>query len=370
MAGTGDGQREAAPRGAALLSDPAFWRGLAVCYAVSVAAGYGATLLGVPLPYMLGPFFVWAALSLSGWRPVLLPFGREFGQITIGVVVGLRFTLPILISVAAILPQMVVATLYLLVTTTSAAVIFAWLARTDHVTGFFATAAGGMADMSIVAKQYGGDTQAVAIVHAMRVSLVVATVPFLVVFLATPGTALPTGAEAGSLWLFPVAMLAAVLGAYGVKRLKIVPNPWLVGAIFSGMAMGLAGMPVQFPGLVVLLAQIALGTWLGSQFRREELAAIPRITLSALAVAVWLIGGALLGALVLAPWAGLPFATAFLALAPAAVTEMVLTAKVMNLDAEVVTAFHVMRIAIVSSTVLIVFKLYMKLRGASLEPRV
>jgi hypothetical protein len=37
----------------------------------------------------------------------------------------------------------------------------------------------------------------------------------------------------------------------------------------------------------------------------------------------------------------------------------------MHLDAEIVTAFHVMRIAIVCSTVLLVFKVYTQLQGAS-----
>ena len=67
---------------------------------------------------------------------------------------------------------------------------------------------------------------------------------------------------------------------------------------------------------------------------------------------------------------GLPYPTSFLSLAPAAVTEMVVTAQVMHLEAEVVTAFHVMRIAVVSSTVLIVFKFYLRLRGGSIGPGV
>lgn len=370
-----DGMHRTGGSGAARMRAPrprdgAFWRGLGASYAISLLAGAGAAQTGIPLPYMLGPFFLWAALSLAGYRPTLVPMGRELGQVTIGVVVGLRFTWPILLSVAALLPQMVVATVYLLVVTMSAAALFGWLARTDHVTAFFATAAGGVADMAIVAEKYGGNTQSVAIVHAMRVSFVVATVPFLVFFLGTPGGLLAGGAAGGYAWLFPLVLLAAYLVARAVKALRLVPNPWLVGPIFAGIALGIAGLPVAFPAWVIIFAQIALGTWLGSQFRREELAALPRVTAAALAVSAWLVACALAGASLLAHWAGLPFATAFLALAPAAVTEMVLTAKVMNLDAEVVTAFHVMRIAIVSSTVLIVFKLYMKLRGAGIEPRI
>jgi hypothetical protein len=42
----------------------------------------------------------------------------------------------------------------------------------------------------------------------------------------------------------------------------------------------------------------------------------------------------------------------------------------MHLDAETVTAFHIMRIAIVCSTVLLVFKLYNHLTGATHGSRI
>jgi len=351
------------------LRDPAYWGWLALTYAVSVGIGALASQFNMPLPYMLGPFFLWAVLSLMGWRPTLVPMGRELGQVTIGVIVGLRFTLPLLLATATLLPEMIMATFYLIAVTMSAAVIFGWLTRTDHVTAFFATAAGGMADMASVAKKFGGQTQSVAVVHAMRVSFVVGTVPFLVFYMGEHGTPFVDPAEeTGTAWLFPLALVLAYLGARLVKFTPI-PNPWLVGPIFVGIFLGISGLfPVYFPPVMVVIAQLALGTWLGSQFQRDQLAALPRVTAAAMVVSVYLVACAAAGAFVLSWVSGLPFTTSFLSLAPAAVTEMVLTAKVMNLDAEVVTAFHVMRIAIVASTILFVFKLYMKLRGARIEP--
>jgi hypothetical protein len=100
------------------------------------------------------------------------------------------------------------------------------------------------------------------------------------------------------------------------------------------------------------------------------LAALPRVTLASLVISVFMIVCAAAGAVVLALATGLPYPTSFLSLAPAAVTEMVVTAQVMHLEAEVVTAFHVMRIAVVSSTVLIVFKIYLRLKGGSIGPGV
>lgn len=338
---------------------------LAVTYGLAAAAGAVAVAIGIPLPWMLGPFFAFAALSLAGHVFELIPMGREIGQVAIGTAVGLRFTGDVLVAIAALLPWMVLSTAYVMAFTMVAALMIRPLARLDANTAFFATAAGGMADMAHVAKAHGGVPGSVALVHAMRVSLVVAVVPFLVYFFGAHGQGAPgEGHASGNLLLVAVALACGLAGARLLKGSPL-PNRWLVGPILTGMLLGATGLvTVVIPPFVILLAQIALGTWLGCQFRRDLLTALPRVTAAAVAVTLFMILCAAFGALVLSGVTDLPYTTSFLALAPAAVTEMVLTAQVMNLDAEVVAAFHVMRIAVISSTILVVFRVYRKLRGA------
>src|SRR5690606_39248519 len=138
------------------------------------------------------------------------------------------------------------------------------------------------------------------------------------------------------------------LGALTARLLKPtpLPNPWLVGPILAGIILGVSGLLlVNVPPIVIAAAQVMLGAWLGCQFRRDLLAALPRVTAAAVFIALFMIGCAALGSFALSFVSGLPFTTSFLSLAPAAITEMVLTAQVMQLEAEIVTAFHVMRIA-------------------------
>ena len=344
--------------------DASWWlRGL-LTYALAGVGGWAAAQASLPLPWMLGPFFVCGALSASGVRLAFVPMGRELGQMTVGLAVGLRFTPVTLIATLSLLPAMLLATLYVIVFTFIAALLFRPLAGVDRTTAFFATAAGGVADMAVVARERGGDASAVAIVHALRVSSVVAIVPMLVVTFGTPGTA-TEGANAGQdLLLLGLALGMAYIVARALKPTPL-PNPWLVGPIFLGIALGATGLlSLSVPSSLILLAQVAIGTWLGCQFRREVLLAVPRVAAAGLLVSLFMIAAAALGALVLTAATGLAMTTSFLSLAPAAVTEMVITAKVMHLDAEIVTAFHVMRIAIVSSTILLVFKLHQHLTGA------
>lgn len=364
-------QAAPAPSAGSKLRDPKWWLRCLATYAVALAAGFAASKLSVPLPWMLGPFFVCGALCAFGAKLAFLPMGRELGQMAVGLAVGLRFTPATLAATVGLLPAMLAATVYVIVFTFIAALIFRPLAGVDRVTAFFATAAGGVADMAIVAKAHGGDSSAVAIVHALRVSSVVAVVPVLVITFGAPGAAVVDSQPAAQDLL--LLALALVLAYFVARLLKPtpLPNPWLVGPIFLGLGLGASGlMKIAVPPILITLAQVAIGTWLGCQFRREVLLSVPRVAASGFVVSLFMIAAAAGGSFVLAAAADLPLTTAFLSLAPAAVTEMVITANVMHLDAEIVTAFHIMRIAIVCSTVLLVFKFYSYVTGALYGSRV
>jgi uncharacterized protein len=210
-----------------------------------------------------------------GFESALVPMGRELGQVAIGVAVGMRFTPAVLATMAGLLPAIIAGTLYVIAFTLVAAFLFKPLAKVDNVTAFFATAAGGVADMATVAKEYGGAAGSVAVVHALRVSGIV---PFLVVIFGEHGTA-PDAASAGSNWL--LVGLSLLLGYLMARLLKPtpLPNPWLVGPILMGIIIGVLGLyTVTIPPTLIVIAQIMLGTWLGCQFKRDLLAALPRVT--------------------------------------------------------------------------------------------
>lgn len=331
---------------------------IALALALGLVGGAIAWRLRVPLAWMIGPMVATAAASLAGWPLQQIPMGRELGQAVVGVAIGLRMTPAVFTSVAALTPAIAVATIGVITTTTVAAFILRPLGRVDPRTAFFATAAAGMADMALVARRYGGDPDAVATVHAIRVAGIVLVVPILVVAFGTGGTIediVPAGAH--PLALAPVLALA-VLCAYALKPLGF-PNPWLVGPMLGTAAFAaIDPFPATVPWTALVLAQLAIGIALGTRFRRESLARLPRVVMAAVVIAGLLIIASAAGGAALSAATGLSFAVAFLSLAPAGITEMVLTAKIMRLDATVVTAFQIVRIALIASTVTVMFRLY------------
>jgi membrane AbrB-like protein len=341
------------------------WRRIGLTYALGALGGLVAHMVGLPLAWMLGPFFLCGVISATGFSLATLPFGRELGQMMVGLSIGLRFTSATLLATLSLVPAMLGSTIYVMAYTMIAAFLFRPIAGANPTTSFFATAAGGMADMAIVAGKRGGDPAAVGIVHAIRVSTTVATVPLLVIAFGTIGTnAVPAAATSQGLFWLALAFLLA-LPAVRLLRGTPIPNPWLVAPMLVGVALSTTDlMSVQMPIELIMLAQLLLGTWLGCQFKREVMARLPRAAFGGALVTLFMIGAAYAGALVLSAATGLSVSTAFLALAPAAMTEMVLTAKAMRLDVELVTAFHVVRIFLVCSTILLVFRVYKAIREA------
>ena len=334
-------------------------RSTMLTYGLAIAGGAGASALDVPLAWMLGPFFVCGAAALFGARLVTLPLSRQLGQLAVGLAIGLRFGPATLLATLSLLPAMLASTLYVVIYTMVAALLFRPFAVVNASTAFFATAAGGMADMANVAGERGGDRAAVGIVHAIRVSTTVAVVPFLVIALGKPGN-LPDIADLTTqnlVWLclaFALAFPAVIL----MQRTPL-PNPWLVAPMLVGLTLSVTGLlAVNMPPLLITVAQLMIGAWLGCQFRREVLTGLPRVSVAGIAMTLFMIVAAYAGAWCLSLATNLPIATAFLALAPAAMTEMALTAKAMHLDVEIVTAFHVTRILLVCSTILFMFRIY------------
>jgi membrane AbrB-like protein len=257
------------------------------------------------------------------------------------------------VATAKLLPFMVLVTVLTIVATTLAAVMLERLGSVPRKTAFFATAAAGLAEMAVVAHQRGADSDTVALVHLVRVTTIVSVVPFLVTVFGHPGDVVASPIAFGEEAL-PIVLLLVVsaFAAFLFKPLKL-PNSWLlvpaaIGAIVAAAGFGPFALP---PGLLTV-AQVVIGVWLGCRFRRELLGRLPRVTAAAFATTTFLILMATGIAGLLSASTGLPFATSLLAVAPAGVTEMVLTAGAMHLDAATVTAFQIMRIAVVMTTIL------------------
>ena len=135
---------------------------------VGVVGAALAKPAGIPLPYLIGPLLACAIAAVAGAPVAAIPYGREFGQVTIGLAIGLRFVPTVVLATLKLLPAMVCVTLAMIIATTMAAFMLHKISGVDRKTAFFATAAAGLAEMAVVAHQKGADSDTVAVLSATQ----------------------------------------------------------------------------------------------------------------------------------------------------------------------------------------------------------
>lgn len=317
-------------------------------------AGAGACVwLRTPLPWMIGPLVVTAVASMRGvptqsWNPL-----RNAAQWTIGTALGLYFT-P---QVAALLAGLWWVILLAIAWALGLGWVFgAWMYRsqaarlpgTEHqqrATCYFAGSIGGASEMTLLAEREGARTDLVAASHSLRLLLVTILIPFAFTFSGLHGIDLtPPGPRAVRWGALALLALATGVGAWLMERTGR-PNPWFIGALVVAMGLTLAGIDLSaLPQWLTNLAQLVIGVSLGVRFEARFVQTAPRWLVSVITGTLGMIAlSAVFGALL--AWAsGVHPATMILGTAPGGITEMAITAKVLQLGVPMVTALQVCRL--------------------------
>jgi membrane AbrB-like protein len=339
-------------------------RAWALALGLGASGGFLFAWANLPLPWMLGAMAACTAAALSGARPAV-PRPLRSGMIAVlGVMLGSAFT-P---GLAARLPEwsltLAILSAAMAVTTWAVARLFRRLGGHDPVTAYFAAAPGGINEMVLTGGALGGDERAIALSHALRILLIVFTVPFGF-RMASNWHGTPIAQAMGSIADLHVAdalLLAAcaVAGALAARMLRF-PAPGLTGPMAASAAIHLGGLTASAPpGELVVAAQVVTGAAIGSRFAGlslSALAASARLSTMATLVMLAVSGGA---AFVLALGTGLSFPLLLLAFVPGGIAEMCLVALALGQDVAFVSTHHVVRVVLVIAVAPLAFRL---LRG-------
>jgi len=312
-------------------------------------AGQLAQSLGLPLPWMIGPLFAVAGAQMAGARLQALPGGRHAGQWAIGAALGLYFSPVVVAQLAAYAPLLVGAALAALAFGAACALLMLRFGRVDAPTAFFASLPGGASEMAHLADRWGGTVDRIAAAHALRILLVVSVVPFALTFAGAQGGDVYAPLARAVDWPRFPPLVAASLAGVALFRLLRIANAWVLGPLTGVGLLTALDVPLSaLPGWLVNGGQLLIGCSLGCRFSREFFRAAPRfMTVAVLSAALSIVLGVVL-ALGLATVSEVPLATLSLATAPGGVAEMCITAKVLQLGVPLVTACHVLRLAVIT----------------------
>ncbi len=321
---------------------------LALCYAAAAGAGYLFSRLDLPLPWMIGPLIATALIGLLV-KPVDIPTRtRPLGQVMVSAHVGLAFN-------AAALAAIVDHGLAILAVAVATALIgFAMsgvlrrMTGTDHVTAFLASMPGGPLEMANLARQYGGDPGPVVLAQTLRISAIVILVPAALYYLLHQSRGELPPADF-VLDIPGMALLAAgATATAALFKLLRLSNPFFLGPLAFSCGATVSGLPLApFPDAVIAVAQILIGTWLGSTFRRELFLDAGRLVVATAVTSLLLVALCTAFAASLALVTEVPWNILVLGAAPGSITEMALTARFLHEDVALITAFHLVRIFLI-----------------------
>ena len=322
---------------------------MALAIAVAIPAGALLAWLETPIPWMIGPMVAVAALNLLGIRAFALPYGRQMGQVVLGSAIGIYFTPPVLVALAA-------NALPILLTTFSAfaiggigALVMSRVSGVDGKSAFFASIPGGSMAMANLAEKYGATMPPVAVAHSLRVSILVIVIPFGLTYGGIhiePSSFRPEFSLDYSI-LIPWLVASAVLGELS-ERLRF-HNGCLLTPLFIGALLALNGVTLsEVPSWLTDFAQLMFGLILGERYERAFFAKHKMFIPFALVNATFIILASAAVALGIS-WAfSIPLATMIIATAPGGMAEMAIVAQALQMAIPTVMAFHLFRIIIVN----------------------
>jgi len=337
--------------------------------------------LHMPIPWMLGSLLATALVTIGG-----LPTGsdarlRNVGQWVMGASLGLYFTPMVVTQLLGLWWAVLLAVAWALLL----GMLYGhWLFRSCsgvlpgvsdaalRPTAYFAGAIGAASEMTLLAEREGARTDLVAASHSLRMLIVVLVIPFgalmakfwwnLEAVALPPGSGLPVTPAGLALLVLLTCAGALVMGLWRL------PNPWFLGPLMVAVTLAASDTATSpVPSVLSNIAQLFIGVSLGVRFSPQFVNTAPR----------WLarVGLGTLGLLVccaafgwlLARVTGLHTATAILGTAPGGMTEMSITAKVLQLGVPVVTALQVTRMVAVLVLVRPVYRFWAARFAASRE---
>jgi len=309
-----------------------------------------------PLAWLVGPMLATTVAAMAGAQ-IAVPQALRTPMLAIlGVLLGSGFTPDLVAGLRGWLPTLASLPAYVAIVTWASVAYLRKVARYDQRTALFAGTPGGFGEMVLLGDQAGADVRRLALIHAVRVLLIVLAVPLVVRGFGMELPAMPV-ADAAVRWLDIAALLAAAaLGAW-LGTLVRLPAPALLGGMLVsavGHAVGLLqGAP---PVLVIGLAQLVIGCSIGCRFAGFR----PHDVIATMVVGLGLTTVMAVVSFTVAVAVHLVTDTdpllLMLALMPGGVAEMSVIALSLGIDPAFVATHHIVRIALIVAAAPYVFR--------------
>lgn len=319
---------------------------LIALYVPSAGAGWVLQSLGFPLPWLIGPLVLVAAVYGSGLLVETIPRSTRYGgQLIVAVQIGVYFTADAVGALAQLVPLLVSVAAMTLVAAAAVSVLSARATGRPVAQVFLSTLPFSPVEATVITERYGWPPGPIILSQILRIGIAVTTVP--VILYAIDGWPTETADPGLSVGfsITDIVILVGIAGAGTVFFLRFdLTNPWFMGPLLATAAVSALGYQSPgFPMAILAVAQLVLGVWLGSAFRRAVFIEAGQQIGAILAATVAFLVLVSAGAAGLAAMFGQPWRVLVLGAVPGGITEMALTAKFLGVDVTLVTGLQMAR---------------------------
>ncbi len=328
-------------------------------------SGYVASLLHLPLPYLVGSLTTTAtyAILITHYQDRKIPFSRNarWGfMAVIGVMIGAGFDKTAL----DLLPKLWVSILGILVFVLLIQFVgyhfFRYVGKYDVPTATFAALPGGLIESIEMGVRAGGDIRILSVQHFSRIIMVVLIVPFAFYIWSGETVGSAAGQKISEVaWGPEDVVLILCLTGVGIFIGKILRFPayHIIGPlVVSSVIHALGILNISSPAWLLSISQLVIGVGLGVTFSGITLQILMKTFGLGFLFVSFSLGVGLGFAWWLSQFLPLPTEDLFICFAIGGVAEMGLIALSLGVNPVIVATHHLFRIGFT----VMVAKLYYK----------
>ena len=279
----------------------------------------------------------------------------------IGIMAGSNFTPEFFTVILQLLPSLAGMTAAILSMHGLVYIYFRKIAGYDHATAFFTGAPGGLTEMMLVGERYGAHTPTLVLTHTVRILVIVFTIPFLMrIFYGALGSPLTSGVKNFNFGSIEVVMvILCFFAGFAARRLR-VPAGWFIGPLIVSALFHITELSgAKVPPVIVAIAQLVIGTALGSRLSGVNIRAVSTTLKHAVITALIMAFTAYFLSCMIALAQIGSFDELLLSYGPGGVPEMTIAAISMNIDPTIVATHHVVRLIVVLTVLPLIFRLFL-----------
>ena len=317
--------------------------------AIGTVGGVLFLITGLPGGLISGAMLAVAAAAMTGRSMAVPAHLTQAVLVMLGIMLGSLMSRQLLQHISAYPLTIGLLALATFCVTFGSSLYLQRLHGWDRTSAFLAASPGALSQIALLAIEKGADMPAIAVVQTLRVIILTAALPLILVATGLTSASAPALTTTIASPLGLIGLIGAAVAVSLVLRMAKFPASWLFGAMIgSSVLHGTGLIDGGLPPIVRGIALVGIGTLIGSRFSRMKMSTLLRHLAAGLgSFAVASLITAVFVALV-ALTTHVRFADVLVAYAPGAMDAMLALALTLHIDPIFVGAHHLSRFIFVT----------------------